>query len=187
MWQNVEVKNRTCITECCLSKISRHHKCFLQFEEFPFSVQSHCLPIRWQTTFYCWTASKNKLRCVEVRWYLSIFLWSAHTDRGKVCENEHLDIYSVTSLSGAADGSFLHRHTQIYCVHSLCELLQPAFWKQTFSGQWLCLFPLPIHLVCFCLALLVLCVCMHVHMVWVWRRLIKYLHLLLVHNAIMFL
>lgn len=67
--------------------ISEHHKCFLQFEAFPISAQSCCLPIHWQFPFYCWTASKGRLHCVEIsrRDAICPHFYGQHTQAEEKC------------------------------------------------------------------------------------------------------
>lgn len=106
--------------------ISEHCKCFLQFEAFPISAQSYCLPIHWQITFYCWTVSNNRLHCVEIRWYLSTFLWSAHTGGGKVCENENLIFTQwlpyLELLTGPVANTYTHNTQRASsCLHWVKE------------------------------------------------------------------
>lgn len=189
MQQNVQVRKEPVSQNAAYPRnlISEHHKCFLQFEEFPISVQSHCLP-----TLFIVGQSPKTGSAVRKLDGIAPYLYGQHVEAEENCVKMNIwYLHSDFPIRGCW-----------WILHALCEFLQPAFTggvkkkssslskkkrrKQTFSGQWICLIPVLILWVflVLCLALLVLCVCMHVHVVWLWRRLIKYSPVLLLHNAV---
>ena len=202
MLQSVEVIKKPASQRIAYPRnlISEHRKCFLQFEAFPISAQSYCLPIHRQITFYCWTTSNNRLPCVEISHRDGI---SPHFHgQRKSVWNEHLYLPSDFP-SWSCWGVPLPTHynnTFMHCVSS-CSLVSLG-WKKTCNSYSKKkrretklfqvsdpAFLLLLFLYCPCLALHVFtcAVCMHACTVWLWGCLIKYSPALLLHNAVMFL